>query len=60
MNGPVVSQNFWPGAFRVNNLVEGLDEQGYSATILAGKPNYPDGFFLSSYALFSGRYTRNT
>ena len=53
MNVLVVSQYFWPEAFRINDLVRGLKERGHEVTILTGKPNYPDGSFFSGYSFSS-------
>lgn len=53
MNVLVVSQYFWPEAFRINDLVRGLKERGHEVTILTGKPNYPDGSFFAGYSFSS-------
>jgi colanic acid biosynthesis glycosyl transferase WcaI len=53
LNVLVVSQYFWPEAFRINDLVRGLKERGHEVTILTGKPNYPDGSFFSGYSFSS-------
>ena len=45
----VISQYFWPEAFRINDLVQGLTERGHGVTVLTGKPNYPDGSFFPGY-----------
>ena len=49
LNVLVVSQYFWPEAFRINDLVRGLKERGHRVTVLTGKPNYPLGFFFPGY-----------
>lgn len=53
MNVLVVSQYFWPEAFRINDLVRGLKERGHEVTILTGKPNYPNGSFFAGYGFSS-------
>lgn len=57
----VVSQYFWPEAFRVNDLVAEFVARGHQVTVLTGYPNYPDGRVYpafaaspSDYAQFSG------
>jgi colanic acid biosynthesis glycosyl transferase WcaI len=49
LNVLVVSQYFWPEAFRINDLVRGLKERGHEVTVLTGKPNYPGGSFFPGY-----------
>lgn len=45
----VVTQHFWPEAFRVNDLVEGLSEDGCTVDVLCGLPNYPLGEWFEGY-----------
>lgn len=45
----VVSQNFWPESFRINELVKLLKKRGHEVTILTGLPNYPQGKFYPNY-----------
>lgn len=39
----VVSQNFWPENFRINDLAAEMVRRGHSVTVLTGLPNYPSG-----------------
>lgn len=48
----VVTQYFWPEAFRVNDLVIGLKERGHEVIVLTGTPNYPSGSFFDGYNFF--------
>lgn len=48
----VVTQHFWPEAFRINDLVEGFLQDGYAVDVLCGLPNYPAGEWFDGY-----RYT---
>ena len=48
----IVTQHFWPEAFRVNDLAAGFLERGYEVDVLCGLPNYPKGEWFSGY-----RYT---
>ncbi len=48
----VVSQHFWPEAFRINDIVEGFIEDGLDVDVLCGLPNYPKGEWFKGY-----RYT---
>lgn len=48
----IVTQHFWPEAFRVNDLAAGFIEQGWQVDVLCGLPNYPKGEWFSGY-----RYT---
>jgi glycosyltransferase involved in cell wall biosynthesis len=51
----IVSQYFWPEAFRVNDLALGLQALGHEVTVLTGIPNYPTGKFFEGYGLFRRR-----
>ena len=48
----IVTQHFWPEAFRVNDLAAGFIERGYGVDVLCGLPNYPKGEWFPGY-----RYT---
>lgn len=48
----VVSQHFWPEAFRITDIVEGFLEDGIQVDVLCGLPNYPKGEWFEGY-----RYT---
>jgi glycosyltransferase involved in cell wall biosynthesis len=39
----VITQYFWPETFRINEVVESLQQAGCSISVLTGQPNYPDG-----------------
>ncbi len=45
----IVTQNFWPENFRVNDVAAGLVSRGHVVTVLTGLPNYPAGRFFSGY-----------
>lgn len=45
----VVSQYFWPEAFRINDVVQGLQERGHQVEVLTGLPNYPAGRVFDDY-----------
>ena len=49
MNILIVTQYFWPEAFRINDLSTELVNRGHSVTILTGKPNYPSGKITAGY-----------
>lgn len=51
----IVSQYFWPEAFRINDLALGLQSKGYAVTVLTGLPNYPQGSFFQGYGVFRKR-----
>lgn len=46
----VVSQYFWPEEFRINDICEGLVEQGHEVEVLTGIPNYPSGEFFEGHS----------
>jgi glycosyltransferase involved in cell wall biosynthesis len=48
----VLSQYFWPESFRINEVVESLQQVGCSVTVLTGKPNYPEGTIFQGYSAF--------
>ena len=45
----VLSQNYWPESFRINDVVASLIEQGCQVDVLTGQPNYPDGEVFPGY-----------
>lgn len=45
----IVTQHFWPEAFRVNDLAAGFIERGWQVDVLCGLPNYPKGEWFSGY-----------
>ncbi|NYH98068.1 glycosyltransferase family 4 protein [Cupriavidus plantarum] len=45
----VVSQHYWPESFRINEVVESLQEAGCDVTVLSGQPNYPRGEVFPGY-----------
>jgi len=52
----IVTQYFWPEAFRINEFAVDLKERGHNVTVLTGLPNYPTGRFFNGYGL-TGPYT---
>jgi glycosyltransferase involved in cell wall biosynthesis len=53
----VMTQYFWPEAFRVNELVAALVERGHEVTVLTGVPNYPDGRVFDAYRENPGAFS---
>jgi glycosyltransferase involved in cell wall biosynthesis len=51
----IVTQYFWPEAFRINDLALGLRDRGHEITVLTGVPNYPEGRLFPGYRLFSSQ-----
>lgn len=45
----VVSQQFWPENFRINDLTAELVRRGHEVTVLTGVPNYPEGKVYDAY-----------
>lgn len=48
----IVTQYFWPEEFRINDICEGLKNQGHEVEIFTGMPNYPKGKLYEGYSLF--------
>ncbi len=48
----IVSQYFWPENFKINDVVNGLNDRGIEVSVLTGKPNYPSGKFFNNYSFF--------
>lgn len=51
----VISQYFYPEAFRINDLASEWVRRGYEVTVVTGIPNYPQGHFFSGYGWFKRR-----
>lgn len=51
----VVSQYFYPEAFRINDMCKEWVDRGYKVTVVTGIPNYPEGKFYKGYGLFKKR-----
>ncbi|MBQ8217274.1 MAG: glycosyltransferase family 4 protein [Oscillospiraceae bacterium] len=51
----VVSQYYWPEAFRINDMCAQWVKRGYKVTVLTGIPNYPYGKYFEGYGLFKKR-----
>ncbi|MBQ3210380.1 MAG: glycosyltransferase family 4 protein [Oscillospiraceae bacterium] len=51
----VVSQYYWPEAFRINDMCAQWVKRGYKVTVLTGIPNYPYGSYFEGYGLFKKR-----
>ena len=45
----VISQHYWPEAFRINSFVETLIAAGAEVAVLTGQPNYPAGETFEGY-----------
>ena len=45
----VLSQHYWPETFRINEVVESLQQAGCTVSVLTGQPNYPDGATFPGY-----------
>lgn len=52
MNFTIVSQNFYPEEFRINDLAFDLAKDGHKVTVLTGKPNYPQGEYFQGYGFW--------
>ena len=54
----VVSQQFWPENFRINDLTAELVKRGHEVTVLTGVPNYPEGKVFEQYRMAPERYAQ--
>ncbi len=54
----VVSQQFWPENFRINDLASELVNRGHEVTVLTGLPNYPEGQVFDYYKAAPDEYSR--
>jgi glycosyltransferase involved in cell wall biosynthesis len=48
----IVSQYFWPEAFRINEVARDLVSRGHHVTVLCATPNYPAGRVFEGYGWF--------
>lgn len=46
----VLTQYYWPEAFRITEVVESLQREGCHVTVLTGQPNYPQGTVFKGYS----------
>ncbi|MGZ5165537.1 MAG: glycosyltransferase family 4 protein, partial [Burkholderiales bacterium] len=53
MNILIVTQYFWPEAFRINDVARGLRDRGHHVSVLTGMPNYPAGQLYQGYGWFT-------
>lgn len=51
----VVSQYFYPEAFRINDICREWVKRGYKVTVITGIPNYPMGKFFDGYGYIKKR-----
>lgn len=52
----VVSQQFWPENFRINDLTAELVRRGHEVAVLTGVPNYPEGKVYDSFRSESDKF----
>lgn len=52
----VVSQQFWPENFRINDLTTELVKRGHEVTVLTGVPNYPEGKVFDGFKTEPKKY----
>lgn len=52
----VVSQQFWPENFRINDLTAELVKRGHEVTVLTGAPNYPEGKVFDGFKAEPKKY----
>jgi glycosyltransferase involved in cell wall biosynthesis len=53
----IVTPNFWPETFRINEVAEVLAATGIRVTVLTGQPNYPEGRTYPGYAAWRAGWT---
>lgn len=51
----IVTQYFYPEAFKSNDLAFELQKRGHQVTVLTGLPNYPEGKIYKGYGFFKNR-----
>lgn len=52
----VVSQQFWPENFRINDLTAEFVKRGHEVTVLTGVPNYPEGKVFEGFKAEPKKY----
>lgn len=45
----IISQNYYPEQFRINDISKELVKRGHNVTVLTGLPNYPEGKIYEGY-----------
>lgn len=45
----IISQHYWPESFRITDIAETLVKEGHKVSVLAGLPNYPQGYLYDGY-----------
>ena len=49
----LITHNFWPESFPINDIAKSLGTKYFNLIILTGKPNYPLGKIFSKYNPYS-------
>ena len=52
----IVTQYFWPEEFRINSVVNELEDKGHVVSVLTGVPNYPSGKIDVNYLRDKSKY----
>lgn len=45
----IITERYWPEAFRINDLAVGLRGRGHEISVVTALPNYPSGRFFEGY-----------
>jgi glycosyltransferase involved in cell wall biosynthesis len=53
----IVTPNFWPETFRINEVAEVLAAAGIRVTVLTAQPNYPEGRVYAGYRAWHAGWT---
>lgn len=56
----IITPNFWPETFRINEVAEVLVAKGVRVTVLTGQPNYPEGRTYPGYRAWRAGWTTTT
>ena len=51
----IYTNHYYPEQFKINDIVDWLEEEDYEIRVITGLPNYPSGKIYKGYGIFSNK-----